>query len=291
MKSLLALLSLLLWPITGSAEEILREVSWAALQQEGRLAAGTVLPSDGQTTFARLRIENRDGQPLAVTVLTLERPPITSARYAITGTVRYEGVQGTGHLAMWSAFTGGERYFTKTLASEGLLQGLEGSSGWRPFVLPFFNREGGPAPSTLIVDVVLPGLGTVDLGPLRLVQYGSGEDPLAAAGQWWNERTGGLVGGLFGAAAGGLGGLGGGVTPRGRARGLVLAVMRAVTAVGIAALLAGLVAVWRAQPWAVYYPLCLTGVLCAGIFGMLLRPVRQRYEALELRKMRAADAG
>ncbi len=38
-----------------------------------------------------------------------------------------------------------------------------------------------------------------------------------------------------------------------------------------------------------YYPLHLIGVLGAGISWLLLRPIRKRYEALELRKMRAAD--
>ncbi len=54
-------------------------------------------------------------------------------------------------------------------------------------------------------------------------------------------------------------------------------------------LLLGLAALIQAQPYAVYYPLLLLGLGCAGIGGFLARPIRQRYEALELRRIRAAD--
>ena len=289
MKSLFASLSLLLWAATGLAEETLREISWATPQQEGRISTGTVLPPDAGAAFLRLRVENRQPQPVTVTVLTLERPPITSPRYAITGMVRYEGVQGTGHLEMWSGFPGGDRYFTKTLTPAGLLKRLDGSSDWRRFVLPFFNQEGGPPPTTLTVNVVLPGPGIVDLGPLRLVQYGRGEDPLGAPGQWWSERTAGLGGGLLGALLGCVGALVGWLSSKGRARGLVLGLMKALAGLGIATVLIGVVALLRGQPWVVYHPLHLIGFLCALIFGLLLRPTRRRYEALELRRMRAAD--
>ena len=56
---------------------------------------------------------------------------------------------------------------------------LDGSSGWRTFVLPFTNREGGAAPQKLVVNVVLQGAGTVEIGPLEIVQFAAGEDPLA----------------------------------------------------------------------------------------------------------------
>jgi hypothetical protein len=289
MKSLITSLILFLSAVSGFPEDVLRETSWTTLQAEGRISGGTVEPPGGDERVARLKVENHEGQQVTVTVLTLTQPPITRARYAITGSVRYEGVQGTAFLEMWSVFPDGGRYFSRTLADVGPLKGLQGSSEWRPFVLPFFNREGAPPPTTLIVNVALPGPGTVHLRPLRLVQYGPGEDPLAMHGQWWGERTGGLVGGLLGGALGCLGAVIGWLSSTGRARSFVLVMMKILIGLGVAALLAGALAFFQGQPYAVYYPLLLLGILASVICGGLLRPIRHRYEAVELRRIRAAD--
>src|SRR5207245_437754 len=102
-------------------------------------------------------------------------------------------VEGSGYLEMWSRFPQG-RFFSRTLEASGPLGSLRGSSDWRPFVLPFFNGPGGAPPQELTVGVVLPGRGTVAVGPLRLVQFADDENPLAAGGAWWGGRAGGLVG-------------------------------------------------------------------------------------------------
>ena len=89
-----------------------------------------------------------------------------------------------------------------SLAQSGPLRRLEGSSGWRTFVLPFFNREGGPPPDRLVLNLVLTGAGTVDIGPLELVQLAAGEDPLAGAVAWWGGRQAGLFGAVAGSTLG-----------------------------------------------------------------------------------------
>lgn len=283
-KSLSVLLLLASAP--GSAEETLREIPWTAVPEP----RGTLLPPDGSTPFARLGVENARAQPTTVTVLTLERPPITAARYAIGGTVRYEGVEGTAFLEMWSVFPDGGRYFSRTLADVGPLGRLTGSSGWRPFLLPFLNREGAPPPTTLIVNVVLPGRGAVHLSPLRLLQYRPGEDPLASPGQWWGEETGGWLGAVAGSTAGLLGALIGCLAGMGRARRTALGLTKALIGVGAVMLLLGLWALARGQPYAVYYPLLLLGVIGSVGGAFVLPAVRRRYESLELRRMRAVDA-
>jgi hypothetical protein len=282
------LLTVFLLAPAADAAETLRELAWDALAA-GERAGGTVLPPDATAAFARLRVEAARGTAGPIHVLTLEGPPVTGARYGLTGTVRYEGVEGTGFLEMWSVFPDGGRYFSRTLAPEGPLRALTGAADWRPFTLPFFNQEGAPPPVRLVVNVVLPNGGRVELGPLRLVQYGSGEDPLAVAGAWWSEPTGALIGavlgsvlGLAGAVVGVLGGLG-------RARRTVLALMVAEAAAGALALGAGVVALVLAQPYAVYYPLLLVGVICTVLGLALLGPLRRRYQAQELRRLRAAD--
>src|SRR5207247_60213 len=69
---------------------------------------------------------------------------------------------------MWSVFPNGERFFSRTLATQGTLAALHGESSWRRFELPFFLSGTTQTPSRLEINLVLPGRGTVWLGPLRL---------------------------------------------------------------------------------------------------------------------------
>lgn len=282
-------LSLVLWGSAAFGEQTLRDLSWGTLPAARPPAAGTVQSADATAGFPYLRIVHAEDVPTRLTVLTLDAPGVTGFPYALAGSVRYEAVRGQGYLEMWSAFPGGGRYFSRTLGS-GLLRPLQGTTDWRPFVLPMFGDAGTPLPAGLTLNVVLPGRGTVDLGPLRLVQYRPGEDPLAATGQWWSERTGGLVGGALGGTIGLLGAVIGWLTSRGAARGFVLGATKGAVALGVAVLVAGIVAMLRGQPWAVSYPLNLAGLLTTVIFGALLPSIRRRYDTVELRKMQAADA-
>jgi hypothetical protein len=59
--------------------------------------------------------------------------------------------------------------------------------------------------------------------------------------------------------------------------------------VGAIALVLGGVALLRAQPYEVYYPLLLEGVICVTLPAWLIPGLRRRYEELELRKMAARD--
>src|SRR5262245_8010203 len=285
----IATLSLALWASAASGEQVVRDLPWGAPAVERPPDAGVVHPADATAGFPYLRVTQADDAPARVTVLTLDAPGITGFPYAIAGSVRYEGVRGQGYLEMWSAFPDGGRYFSRTLGS-GLLRPLQGTTGWRPFVLPMFADAGTPLPAGLVLNVVLPARGTVDLGPLRLVQYRRDENPLAAAGQWWSEETGGLVGGLLGGAVGIMGGVIGWLASRAAARGFVLGATRGLAALGVAARVAGIAAMLRGQPWAVFYPLSLLGLLAAAIFGGLLPSIRRRYDEAELRRMQAADA-
>jgi hypothetical protein len=266
MKSLVLGLSLLLVPPAVFAGEVLRELSGS-----------------------ELRVVNDQGQPRLVTVLRIEAPGISKGRYAITGQVRHERVDGTAYLEMWSHFPDGSRYFSRTLATVGPLRGLTGSSDWRRFVIPFFNQEGGAPPARLELGVMLPGRGTVHLGALRLVQYDPGEDPLAGDGQWWGDRFAGWLGGIGGLAVGVLGAVIGWLTSAGRARGLALGLLKALMLTGGMMLIVGVAALFLGQPYAVYYPLLLIGgistVVAAGVFPT----ARRRYEEIELRKITAMD--
>lgn len=290
MTTRMASLSLILWCSMALPAETLREISWEKLSADGKVPDGEVLPPKGQTRFYHLKVDNPNAQGKTATVLTVENPGITMSSYALAGQVRYEGVEGKGHLEMWSHFPGKGKFFTKTIAPRGPMKCLQGSCDWRQFVLPFSTGKEKARPSKLVVKVVLPSRGTVYLGPLSIVQYGPNENPLAVPGQWWVERSTGWIGAIFGIVLGCMGSLLGWLASRGKARQFVLIATKAIILFGVLALALGVVALIQSQPWHVSYVLLLIGLLCSTVLGWRLRAYRRRYEELELRKMSAADA-
>ena len=286
----LAGVGLLVWSATGLSEQTLSKISWSQLEREGKLKEARVISADARTRFETLQIENVRPEGHRVTLLVLDKPGVTSPRwYAVRGQVRYERMEGTSYLEMWSVFKGGGEYFSRTLAGVGPLASLTGSSPWRPFLLPF-DTNGQGVPERLIVNIVFGGRGTVYLSPLELVQYSGSEDPLTPAGAWWSDRQAGLVGGLTGGVLGMLGALVGVLAGMGRARRLVLGLLKLVIAASAVALLLGGVALAIGQPYAVYYPLLLLGVLGVAVPVGSLIAFRKRYEQLELRRMSAFDS-
>jgi hypothetical protein len=286
-RLLLALLSLGLFTATGAAESPALEFKWDELEKHGPLPGGVVLPPETGSAFYRLRVENTAPQPKATTVWSLDRPTVGGPRYAVTGNVRYDNVEAVSYLELWNHFPDGSRYFSRTLGETGPMQKLTGSSGWRSFALPF-DATGAPAPSRLVVNVVLGGRGRVELGPLTLTTL---PGPVDGSNRLWTNRMAGLTGGIGGAFVGGLGALIGVLTSLGRARRLVMAVVGALIAFGVASTAGGLVALAASQPYAVFYPLLLFGVLSSVVPVSLLPAIRRRYAEIELRTMRAHDIG
>ena len=279
----------LLLPSTVWSEEIVRRFSWPEVAAAKALRSGTVV-SDPEG--ARLRVIHEASAPATLPLLTIERPDIHTARYAVRGRVRYEDV-ADGYLEMWNHLPGGS-YFSRSLADSGPLRRLKGSSGWRVFVLPFFNRDGAPPPNRLVLNLVLTGSGIVEIGSLELVQFAPGEDPLVSStgepGAWWSGRQAGVLGAIGGSVLGTLGALVGWLGSTGRARGLVLGTLKGLAWLGLGALVLGLAAVLQGQPYQVYYPLVLLGSI-GGAAGFVLPPsLSKRYEELELRRIQALDA-
>jgi hypothetical protein len=216
----------------------------------------------------------------------IEAPPVGAPGYAVVGRVSYEDVEGQGFLEMWSVFPGGVRAFTRTLGTEGPMAALSGTAGWREFSLPFRLREIDGVPSSLEIGVVLPGAGSVRIGPLRLVSQGA---PATEDGAWWSSRTAGIAGAAGGTLIGVLGALLGSLAARERSRRFVLAVMTALAVSGAGLTIAGVVAVAVSQPFAVWFTLLLPGLLLLAIFGTRIRGVRRSYAEAELRRIRAMD--
>ena len=276
----------------ASAEEVVNEFSWKNLKASGELAAGQYIPPGTlpQTPFDCLKISNSSGQSLTAQLLALPDPAITTNLYALTGKVKYQEVAGKGYLEMMNHFPKG-RYFTKTLADSGPMQYFKGDSDWRPVVLPFSFRQESGTPEKITLSLVLPQTGTVYLSDLKLIEYKQGENPLAAAmpGVWWNARTAGYIGGISGAFIGILGALIGFLTASGRSQRFVMMALNAILFIGVAALAIGGIALWQAQPYAVFYPLLLLGGICMVLSLVLRKPVKQAYRNREMRKMQSMD--
>jgi hypothetical protein len=252
------------------------------------------VPVAGAETLGAFRCEPREvrgttGQATTATVLSLPRPTITTRRYALAGRVKYDAVEGQGYLEMWSYFADRGQFFSRTLGA-GLLQPLSGSSSWRDFCLPFLiTEEDLSPPEKLVLNVVLPGQGTVELDAVVLRQFGENEDPMQVPGQWWDASTAGWIGGVLGSFMGGLGALVGVLSSRARARGVVLNTLRLLLVVGALALVLGLYAFAISQPYAVYYPLLLLGSLTVALGGGLYRQIRNRYVVADGRNIHALE--
>ncbi len=250
------------------------------------VTGGRVLAGAGPDGATALELRAAGPRATSFHLVTIDRPPVGRAAYVVTGRVRYVGVEGQGYLEMWSLFPDGQRFFSRTVATEGTLAALHGESGWRGFELPF--DPGAQAPSRLEVNLVLPGRGTVWLGPLRLEPYSSAA--ATATTTWWSERAGNQFGALLGSLLGVVGALIGVLGGRGKARRLVLGLLVGVVVVGASLALLATAAVLSSQPRHVWYPLLLLGVLSAVVGLVLLRPMKLRYAADELRRIQAMDA-
>ena len=113
----------------------------------------------------------------------------------------------------------------------------------------------------------------------------------AQVAPWWSDRDAGWIGGIGGSVLGCLGGLIGTLAGAGKARRLVLALVRALLVLGVVCLVAAGVALVSKQPYGVWYPLTGVGGISTLVMGGLLPGLRRRYEEIELRKMAAMDVG
>ena len=264
------------------------EYSWQSLAEAGKIQSGTVVTLPDKTVA--LKVENTTNQPLTATVLTIEQPMIKTDYYQVRGELKHDGVEGDGYLEMWNHF-GENAYFSRTLGDVGPMRKLSGTSDWREFLLPFNATGTTSNPSKLVINVHLPAKGVVLLkSSLILTESSTPPGASAAPGAWWSDRTGNLAGGILGAMIGCTGGLIGWLSSRGRAQGFVINAARILTGIGIVSAIGGLVAVSIHQPYGVWYPLLLLGVICALVFPVCLRTCTNRYRELELRRMTSMDA-
>jgi hypothetical protein len=288
-SALLAVACCVLLASTAWSEEIVRRIEWQELAAASALKSGTVVADEKGAGGRNLRLVHEGTGTAMLPLLTIERPGIRTERYALRGRVKYERVAAGGYLEMWSYLPEGA-FFSRSLDQSGPMRSLTGSSGWRPFVLPFFNRAGGSSPQKLTFNLVLKGAGTVEIGPVELVQFAPDENPLAGSSAWWSGRDAGILGAIGGSALGILGAVVGWLASAGRAKNFVLNTLKGIAWVGLGVLLLGGVAFLGGQPYEVYYSLVLLGGISAMLGFFLPGSLGKRYEDLELRRMQALDA-
>ena len=102
---------------------------------------------------------------------------------------------------------------------------------------------------------------------------------------WWSDRTAGWIGGVGGTTVGLLGGLIGTLGGLGKARHFVLTLNACLVGFGVVCLVSGVIALALGQPYAVYYPLLLGGIILTAVCGGIRPALRQGYEQRELRRM------
>lgn len=261
-------------------------VDWAQLKARGQILGGEVVPAEADQP-ARLKVTNTHPGNHSIPICELVAPPITSPSYAVRGRVRYDGVDGVGFLEMWSHFADRGRYFTRTMDSSGPMGTITGTTSERDFLLPFHTLGQTPPPEKLVINLVLNGPGTVELGPLELIPIA--DFTTAGSPGWWNGSMGGMIGGVGGSLVGLLGGLIGMLVGRGRAPGFVLTLAALIAGAGAVLLCAGFYATVTTQPFAVTYPLLLLGGIMS-IYGTgVLYIAPGQFRAHELRRMQALD--
>lgn len=289
---LAALALLLSAPEGADAAEVLSQHSWTAAAARDALPQGARVVGGGSSGGAWLEVRNGEDRPLQVRLLDIPRPAIRRARYALVGTVRYEGVEGTGYVEMWSRFSGGGSYYTRTLSESGPMGVLRGSGPARPLLLPFTNRQDAPPPEQLEVNLVLSGRGTVVLSPLELVQFEDDEamlaGPVAGAG---GELSLGLLGIGLGVLLGALGAALGMLAGLGRSLRVALGLDITMGVLGLSGLIYGLVALLTERGFAVWYPFLVAGGVGLVLSGALFPVLRWRRRQLEAQRMRTADLG
>ncbi|MGQ0627177.1 MAG: hypothetical protein ACT4PL_03645 [Phycisphaerales bacterium] len=91
---------------------------------------------------------------------------------------------------------------------------------------------------------------------------------------WWTEQTAVFIGAIGGGGLGALGGvvgaMSGTLAMKARCRGLVVGLQVTIAALGVLALLVGIVAKFDTQPWHVTFPLLLGGGVLTVACGCLL---------------------
>jgi hypothetical protein len=274
-------------------EKVLHVYDWKDLMSQHPFPNSEIVSMDGMSV---LKIQNTNNAPLEISLLTITNTSLIKKTDTISWDMKYDGVQNAEHWrtnhfgwAISSSISGTISLITHIppSASGGDERTNEESydlfksENWKRQDFLVDNQEIEGLPTKLDLKLFLPGAGTVYLRPLKLIGIKS---------DWWSPQMSGLIGGTAGALLGCLGGLLGLLAAVGKARGFVLTMTKMLIALGMLMAIAGILAVASSQPYAVWYPLVLTGGILTFVFSVNLYPIKKRYDDLEIRRMASMDA-
>ncbi len=264
-----------------------RVLTWPALQEEGSLLYGHIQPV-GPDRWQALRVSNADSTPTGFPLVVLDGLSPTMNTFAVEGQVKYWNVEGDAHLEMWTILPDGGRFFSRTVAEDGPLQKISGSSDWRAFSLPFNVSGQLPEHVKLEIRVFMPGAGIIDISPLRIVNLSP--DLFRQQTYWWTSQTAGWIAGSLGMGIGLLGALLAYLVRKSVSFRFIKGVLRVGLVLSFVCIATGTIAAIRSQPSFVFHPLLWVGILACVLVSVGEVGLRRHYRHLELRKMRALDA-
>jgi hypothetical protein len=98
---------------------------------------------------------------------------------------------------------------------------------------------------------------------------------------------GAIVGGVGGSLLGMLGALSGRLAPQGKGRRWILGAWNGALILGVALLITGVVAWLGGQPYAIWYPILLSGLLFTVVVSSVRPVLVRRYREAEARRIEA----
>ncbi|HID30595.1 MAG TPA: hypothetical protein EYP19_11405, partial [Desulfobacterales bacterium] len=245
----------------AQAGDVLRNITWDKLARDGMLLAGELDSKVTETSVPSLKLDGDGKNVRKLRLLVINKPGITTSIYYLTGRVKYEFENGSAYLELLNYFQGDQVFFSRTVSDGGPMKRLEGKSDWRGFALPFNCSGREDRPTKLELNIMFEGKGTVWLGQLKLEQGIPG---------WWSDRAGGLFGAILGIILGCMGAAIGVLTSMGKALNFVISAIKGIILLGIVLLIAGAVAFIMRQPYHVFYPLLLVGLICTVVMIAVL---------------------
>lgn len=278
------------------------KVDWNELTQKHELLGGQIISTSVSTgEVSTLKIENTNDTPLRLQLFEISKPAITNVLYGFIGQIKCENVHGVGYLEIWNYFPPQKIYsssdeiglahprFEKPKGFPVQKNTVTGTTDWKGF-MQLFDATGESKPPTRTgIGIFLPGSGTVYLRYVILCQYKDNGSFPVPSNNWWSARQSGLISGIGGSIIGCFGALIGCLAGMGKARRFVLTMTKFFIGLGILLTLAGLIALALKQPYAVWYPLLLLGIILTAVVSMNLRGIKRHYDDLEIRRMNSLD--
>ena len=102
-------------------------------------------------------------------------------------------------------------------------------------------------------------------------------------GAWYGSIGGGVGGSLMGC----MGGLAGYLAPRGKGRQFVMITFTVFLVLGAVQAVLGMFALAEGQPYGIWYPMLLCGIVTLFVIGPLIPVIRRRYAEAEHRRIEA----